>query len=71
MPQPYHIGACREYRCVLLCNQVHLPHSVFPVRGSAKMAEFEHLFTPITIGNVRLKNRIYSSGHIPAYAEDG
>ena len=35
------------------------------------MTAFEHLFTPITIGNVRLKNRIYSSGHIPAYAEDG
>ena len=35
------------------------------------MTAFEHLFTPITIGNVRLKNRIYSSGHIPAYAETG
>ena len=35
------------------------------------MTAFKHLFTPITIGNVRLKNRIYSSGHIPAYAENG
>jgi mycofactocin system FadH/OYE family oxidoreductase 2 len=33
--------------------------------------QFRHLFTPITIGNVTLRNRIYSSGHIPGFAEHG
>jgi mycofactocin system FadH/OYE family oxidoreductase 2 len=32
---------------------------------------FKHLFTPIRIGNVTLKNRIYSSGHVPGFAEEG
>src|SRR5262249_20098486 len=35
------------------------------------MAEFKYLFTPIRIGNVTLKNRIYSTGHVPAFAEGG
>jgi N,N-dimethylglycine/sarcosine dehydrogenase len=35
------------------------------------MSEFKYLFTPIQIGNVTLKNRIYSSGHVPAFAEGG
>src|SRR5438874_1293589 len=35
------------------------------------MAEFKHLFTPIQIGGITLKNRIYSTGHVPAFAEDG
>jgi mycofactocin system FadH/OYE family oxidoreductase 2 len=35
------------------------------------MAEFKHLFTPIRIGSLTLKNRIYSSGHVPGFAEYG
>ncbi|HZP80074.1 MAG TPA: FAD-dependent oxidoreductase [Chthonomonadaceae bacterium] len=35
------------------------------------MAEFKHLFTPIQIGNLTLKNRIYTTGHVPAFAENG
>ena len=33
--------------------------------------EFQHLFTPIQIGGVTLKNRIYTTGHVPAFAEGG
>jgi mycofactocin system FadH/OYE family oxidoreductase 2 len=33
--------------------------------------EFRALFTPIQIGRLALKNRIYSSGHAEAMAEDG
>ena len=29
------------------------------------------LFEPLTIGHLRLKNRIMSTSHAPAYAEDG
>ena len=29
------------------------------------------LFKPLTIGHLRLKNRIMSTSHAPAYAEDG
>src|SRR5882724_6390420 len=32
---------------------------------------FRSLFTPIRIGTVTLDNRIYSSGHAEAMAEDG
>jgi mycofactocin system FadH/OYE family oxidoreductase 2 len=35
------------------------------------MAEFRYLFTPIKIGSITLKNRIYSSGHVPGFAEHG
>ena len=33
--------------------------------------EFQSLFTPIRVGPLTLKNRIYSSGHAEAMAEDG
>ena len=33
--------------------------------------EFRSLFTPIRVGSVTLKNRIYSSGHAEAMAEGG
>ena len=33
--------------------------------------EFHSLFTPIQVGRLTLKNRIYSSGHAEAMAEDG
>src|ERR687887_383751 len=33
--------------------------------------EFRALFTPIRVGDVTLKNRIYSSGHAEAMAEGG
>ena len=33
--------------------------------------EFRHLFTPVRVGAVTLKNRIYSSGHAEAMAEGG
>ena len=29
------------------------------------------LFEPLTIGHLRLRNRIMSTSHAPAYAEDG
>lgn len=35
------------------------------------MTEFKYLFTPIRIGNITLKNRIYSTGHVPGFAEGG
>ena len=35
------------------------------------MAEFEHLFTPIQIGNRTIKNRICCSAHADALADDG
>jgi mycofactocin system FadH/OYE family oxidoreductase 2 len=35
------------------------------------VAAFKYLFTPIQIGSVTLKNRLYSSGHVPAFAEGG
>src|SRR5688572_1114939 len=35
------------------------------------MTEFKHLFSPIRIGGVTLRNRIYSTGHVPAFAENG
>ncbi len=34
-------------------------------------SEFRHLFTPIRVGSVTLRNRIYSSGHAEAMAEGG
>src|SRR5262245_51629563 len=36
-----------------------------------QMPEFKHLFNPIQIGPITLKNRIYSGGHVPAFAEGG
>jgi len=35
------------------------------------MTEFKHLFTPIKVGNITLRNRIFSTGHVPAFAVDG
>lgn len=35
------------------------------------MSEFKHLFSPITIGGVTLRNRIFSSAHVPGFAEGG
>ena len=35
------------------------------------MLEFRHLFTPFRVGGLTLKNRIFSSGHAEAMAEDG
>lgn len=32
---------------------------------------FKHLFTPIAVGQITLKNRIFSTGHAEALAEDG
>src|SRR2546425_619047 len=43
-----------------------------PLWTEAMMAyEFTSLFTPIEVGGVTLKNRIYSSGHAEAMAEGG
>ena len=39
--------------------------------GSRMAYEFQSLFTPIQVGRLTLKNRIYSSGHAEAMAEDG
>ena len=40
--------------------------------GAAPMATpYPALFEPIAIGHLRLKNRIMSTSHAPAYAEDG
>ena len=33
--------------------------------------EFRHLFTPLRVGGLTLKNRIFSTGHAEAMAEDG
>ena len=33
--------------------------------------QFRYLFTPLRVGGLTLKNRIYSSGHAEAMAEDG
>jgi mycofactocin system FadH/OYE family oxidoreductase 2 len=33
--------------------------------------EFRHLFTPLQVGGLVLKNRIFSTGHAEAMAEDG
>jgi len=35
------------------------------------MTQFKHLFTPVKLANITLKNRIYSTGHVPAFAEGG
>ena len=35
------------------------------------MSELEHLFSPIKIGNVEIRNRILQSAHITNFAEDG
>src|SRR6185503_7646871 len=35
------------------------------------MPELRHLFTPFRVGGLTLKNRIFSSGHAEAMAEDG
>ncbi len=35
------------------------------------MAEFEHLFSPIKIGNVEIRNRILQSAHITNFADNG
>ena len=33
--------------------------------------EFRHLFSPLRVGGLTLKNRIFSTGHAEAMAEDG
>ena len=33
--------------------------------------EFRHLFTPLSVGGLALKNRILSTGHAEAMADDG
>ena len=33
--------------------------------------EFRYLFTPIRVGGLTLRNRIFSTGHAEAMAEDG
>ena len=33
--------------------------------------EFRHLFTPLSVGGLALKNRILSTGHAEAMAEGG
>jgi mycofactocin system FadH/OYE family oxidoreductase 2 len=35
------------------------------------MVELRHLFTPLRVGSLTLRNRIYSTGHAEAMAEDG
>src|SRR5206468_8163477 len=50
-------------------NALMTPDGAF--ERKARMAEFKYLFTPIQIGNITLKNRIYSTGHVPAFAVDG
>ncbi len=35
------------------------------------MTEFKHLFKPIKVGGITLKNRIFSTGHVPAFAVNG
>ena len=44
-----------------------MPSGVAPPMTTAYPA----LFKPLTIGHLRLKNRIMSTSHAPAYAEDG
>src|SRR5207249_5725379 len=39
--------------------------------GDTMAYEFRSLFTPIQVGRLTLKNRIYSSGHAEAMAEGG
>jgi 2,4-dienoyl-CoA reductase-like NADH-dependent reductase (Old Yellow Enzyme family) len=33
--------------------------------------ELRHLFSPLRVGTITLRNRIFSSGHAEAMAEDG
>ena len=33
--------------------------------------QFRYLFTPLRVGRLTLRNRIFSSGHAEAMAEDG
>ena len=35
------------------------------------MTTFQHLFQPLRIKNIVLRNRIFSTGHVPGYAKDG
>lgn len=35
------------------------------------MSELGHLFSPITIRNVKIRNRIYQSAHVTGYVKDG
>ncbi|MCL4139417.1 UNVERIFIED_CONTAM: hypothetical protein GTU68_026111 [Idotea baltica] len=49
--------------------------SVLPCTRTNKLptnsSPYKALFTPFTLGSLRLKNRIISTSHAPAYAEDG
>src|SRR5262249_38242588 len=39
--------------------------------GEPMTHEFRHLFTPLRVGGLELKNRIFSTAHAEAMAEDG
>jgi mycofactocin system FadH/OYE family oxidoreductase 2 len=49
-----------------------LSHNTREVPGmNEQMTEFKHLFMPIKVGSITLKNRIFSTGHVPAFAVGG
>jgi 2,4-dienoyl-CoA reductase-like NADH-dependent reductase (Old Yellow Enzyme family) len=52
-----------------------LPHDVQQARGepdtTGQQAAFPHLFSPLTVGSITLKNRIVNSAHQTGFARDG
>ena len=45
--------------------------SEYDVGKDSNMSDFEYLFSPIRIGNVTIKNRIFQAAHITGFAEKG
>jgi dimethylglycine catabolism A len=41
------------------------------IKALSMATAFDHLFRPIRVGALPLKNRIFSSGHAEAMAEEG
>jgi 2,4-dienoyl-CoA reductase-like NADH-dependent reductase (Old Yellow Enzyme family) len=39
--------------------------------GGERVAKFERLFSPITVGGIEIRNRLLQTGHTKAYAEKG
>ena len=42
-----------------------------PSESEPSVTAFPHLFSPVRVGSVTVKNRIVSSGHDTVMAEDG
>jgi 2,4-dienoyl-CoA reductase-like NADH-dependent reductase (Old Yellow Enzyme family) len=42
-----------------------------PLEPGPQAYQFRRLFTPLRVGGLTLKNRIFSSGHAEAMAEEG